>query len=670
MSGFRYQNQSRTRDPLNSFPPFRHSAKMLRIVLFLSLFLSLVFAKTHEFTFNVSLVEANPDGTHVRNMIGINGQWPLPIIRVAKNDRVIIHLNNHLEDRNTSLHFHGLFMKGQNQMDGAEHVTQCPIPPGHGFLYDFVVNQTGTYWYHSHLGAQYSDGLRGMFIVEEEKKEDYPFEFDVDVPLWVSDYYHDESSDIMKKFMTRFNPTGAEPIPQNSLFNDTRNATWDVMPDTTYYLRIVNMGMFVSQYLYIEDHTFTIVEIDGVYVDPVEVDSLMVTAAQRYGVLVKTKKKPTTGIFRFVNVLNQEMLDVLPADLQVISTNYMQYSLKKGQKKPAPLKTNTEEFEKLIDSLNPVDDFLLTPVEKQPLFDDPDYQIVLNFTMDNLGDGVNYAFFNDISYTLPKVPTLYTVLSSGDLATNPAIYGSNTNTFVLQYGEVIEIVLNNLDPGIHPFHLHGHTFQVILRSEGTDDDDNPVVYDPTNPNHTNFPSYPMVRDTVHANPNGYFVLRFKADNPGVWFFHCHVDWHLEQGLAITLVESPLEIQKEQANTEASHLEACKYYLISTKGNAAGNYGESELEWLDLTGENVQVAPLPDGFTLKGYIAFIACAAAAIFGLTSIYQFGVEDITTDNAEHLASKLHRILEDNNGGEYETMLTLENERERATGSSSVEE
>lgn len=637
---------------------------MLRIVLFLWL-IFLVFAKTHEFTFNASLVEANPDGTYVRNVIGINGQWPLPIIRVAKNDRVVIHLNNHLDDRNTSLHFHGLFMKGQNHMDGPEHVTQCPIPPGHSFIYDFVVEQTGTYWYHSHLGSQYSDGLRGMFIVEEENKSDYPFEFDVDVPLCISDYYHEESKDIMKKFKTRYNPTGAEPIPQNSLFNETRNATWEVLPDTTYYLRIVNMGMFVSQYLYIEDHTFTIVEIDGVYVEPVEVDSLELAVAQRYGVLVKTKKNPKHGIYRFVNVLNQEMLDVLPADLQVISTNYVEYPLDQKLKKPEPLETSTEKFEKLVASLNPIDDFNLTPLDKQPLLDDPDYQIVLNFTMNNLGDGVNYAFFNNISYTAPKVPTLYSVLSSGDLATNPLIYGSNTNTFVLQYGEVIEIVLNNMDPGIHPFHLHGHNFQLILRSPGTEDDENPDVYDPTNPEHTNFPSYPMVRDTVHTNPNGYMVIRFKADNPGVWFFHCHVDWHLEQGLAITLVEAPLEIQSQQPKTDSSHLEACEYYLIATRGNAAGNYGKSESEWLDLTGENLQVAPLPDGFTLKGYIAFVACAAAAIFGLVSIYQFGVEDITTDNAEHLASKLQHILQEHDGGEYEAML-LNNEGQRATGSS----
>lgn len=67
------------------------------------------------------------------------------------------------------------------------------------------------------------------------------------------------------------------------------------------------------------------------------------------------------------------------------------------------------------------------------------------------------AFFNDITYVKPKVPSLYTALSSGELATNPAIYGSNTNPFILNHNEVIEIVLNNLDPGKHPFHLRKNT---------------------------------------------------------------------------------------------------------------------------------------------------------------------------------------------------------------------
>jgi iron transport multicopper oxidase len=120
------------------------------------------------------------------------------------------------------------------------------------------------------------------------------------------------------------------------------------------------------------------------------------------------------------------------------------------------------------------------------------------------------AFFNNITYVAPKVPTLYTVLSAGQHATNPAVYGTYTHPFVLEKDQVVDIVVNNLDPGKHPFHLHGHTFQVIWRSEeeaGTFADSDVSAAD--------FVKVPMKRDTVVLRPNGNMVLRFKADNPGM-----------------------------------------------------------------------------------------------------------------------------------------------------------
>lgn len=125
------------------------------------------------------------------------------------------------------------------------------------------------------------------------------------------------------------------------------------------------------------------------------------------------------------------------------------------------------------------------------------------------------AFFNGITYVRPKVPTLFTVLTTGANATQPEIYGVNSHAFVLKKDEIIDIVLNNLDTGKHPFHLHGHNFQVIARS---DDGQGNFA------NNVTFPAVPMRRDTVLVRGKGNFVLRFKADNPGVWFFHCHLEW--------------------------------------------------------------------------------------------------------------------------------------------------
>lgn len=601
---------------------------LLNCIYIIALILK-VSAKTHTFNFNTTYVDANPDGLFQRKVIGINNEWPIPTIRVKKDDRVIIHLTNLLQV-NTSLHFHGLFQKDSNAMDGPEYVTQCPIAPGQTFTYNFTVpDQAGTYWYHSHSGAQYSDGLRGLFIIED----DLPFNFDEEVTLTVSDWYHKSSGEIMKKFLNRYNPTGSEPIPQNTLFNETKKSIWSVKPDTTYFLRIANMGMFTSQFLYIEDHTFTIVEVDGVLIEPKEVDYLYIAVAQRYGVLVKTKENAGKN-FRFINAMDQEMLDSVPDDLEIISTNWVVYD--DNIELPKPLSIDYDNF---VNSLGPFDDFGLETLAKTPLLSESDYRITLTFEMNNLGDGINYAFFNDITYTHPKVPTLMTVFSSGEYAMNEKVYGSNTNSYVLQDNEVVEIVLNNNDAGKHPFHLHGHVFQVVARSpEGEEDE--PYIYDPTNST-DHEPEFPMMRDTVMVNPFGYVVLRFTADNPGVWLFHCHVDWHLEQGLAITLIEAPLSIQKHQT-LPSDHLNTCIALDVPYYGNAAGNFGEKEEDWIDLTGENLQFAELPPGFTPKGYIAMALCTFVALYGVFTIYRYGMEDITTDESDHLIHKLYDILD----------------------------
>lgn len=98
------------------------------------------------FDWNVTWVSRNPDGQFERPVIGINNQWPVPVLNVTKNENVVINLHNQLGNQTTSLHFHGLFMNGTNEMDGPVGVTQCDIPPGESFTYNFTVEQPGTYW--------------------------------------------------------------------------------------------------------------------------------------------------------------------------------------------------------------------------------------------------------------------------------------------------------------------------------------------------------------------------------------------------------------------------------------------------------------------------------------------------------------------------------------------
>ena len=40
-----------------------------------------------------------------------------------------------------------MYQNGSSHMDGPVGVSQCEIPPGSSFTYNFTVDQIGTYWF-------------------------------------------------------------------------------------------------------------------------------------------------------------------------------------------------------------------------------------------------------------------------------------------------------------------------------------------------------------------------------------------------------------------------------------------------------------------------------------------------------------------------------------------
>jgi hypothetical protein len=74
------------------------------------------------------------------------------ILQVCLRDRVIVDITNNMAGRTTSIHWHGVFQKGSQYMDGVPMVTQCTIHEGDTFRYDFIANNEGTHFWHSHDG--------------------------------------------------------------------------------------------------------------------------------------------------------------------------------------------------------------------------------------------------------------------------------------------------------------------------------------------------------------------------------------------------------------------------------------------------------------------------------------------------------------------------------------
>ena len=171
------------------------------------------------------------------------------------------------------------------------------------------------------------------------------------------------------------------------------------------------------------------------------------------------------------------------------------------------------------------------------------------------------------------MPTFFSALTApATYQQNPQIYGQ-VNPQVLQYGQVVEIDLNNHDTRAHPFHLHGHQFQIINRAGD----------EPMWPGLYSTPAAPMRRDTVVVYPGVGITLRFIANNPGVWLFHCHTEFHVEAGMTATFIEAPDVMVARKPYIPNSHKNVCDEQGIPRAGNAGG----STTNWLDLSNANTE-----------------------------------------------------------------------------------
>eukprot|EP00456_Euglypha_rotunda_P035114 TRINITY_DN2707_c0_g1_i24.p1 TRINITY_DN2707_c0_g1~~TRINITY_DN2707_c0_g1_i24.p1 ORF type:complete len:159 (+),score=16.51 TRINITY_DN2707_c0_g1_i24:139-615(+) len=128
----------------------------------------------------------------------VNGKYPGPTIFATEGDTLHILVQNNLPYP-TSFHWHGLYFTGSNYMDGANSFTQCPIPPGKAFNYSFEVTQSGTYWWHSHVGGQLTDGLTGAIVIYE-KNDSLPQS--QNHIIQVTDWYHELAAELTNFYMS------------------------------------------------------------------------------------------------------------------------------------------------------------------------------------------------------------------------------------------------------------------------------------------------------------------------------------------------------------------------------------------------------------------------------------------------------------------------------------
>ncbi|KAJ7961444.1 Laccase [Quillaja saponaria] len=113
---------------------------------------------------------------------------------------------------------------------------------------------------------------------------------------------------------------------------------------------------------------------------------------------------------------------------------------------------------------------------------------------------------------------------------NNTMVGNGTKLMVLPFNTSVELIMQDtsiLGAESHPLHLHGFNFFVVGQGFGNFDPNK----DPANLNLVD----PVERNTVGVPADGWVAIRFLADNPGVWFMHCHLEIHTSWGLKMAWV---------------------------------------------------------------------------------------------------------------------------------------
>ncbi len=257
--------------------------------------------------------------------ITINGQLPAPLLRWREGEDITLHLTNDL-DVDTSIHWHGILLPPE--MDGVPGVSFAGVKPGETFTYRFPLKQAGTYWYHSHSGFQEQSGHYGPIIIEP--KGDDTIAFDRDYVIVLSDWTFDNPARVFAKLKKNSEVYNYQRRTLIDFFKDSsdRNfddtfrdrAMWgnmrmdprdiaDVTASTYTYLvnghgphdnwtglfnpgervrlRIINASAMTIFNFRLPELPMTVVQADGLNVQPVETDEIQIGVAETYDVVVE-----------------------------------------------------------------------------------------------------------------------------------------------------------------------------------------------------------------------------------------------------------------------------------------------------------------------------------------------------------------------------------------------
>ncbi|WP_251474429.1 multicopper oxidase family protein [Neobacillus mesonae] len=242
-----------------------------------------------EFDLTVQMSKKNFIKGKETNTLGYNGDYPGPVIRVKKGDKVSIKIKNNINE-DTTVHWHGLQVDGENDVGPHNR-----IKSGGNWNPGFTINQpAATLWYHPHphllhkAGEQVYKGLAGLFYIDDDISDSLPIpkKYGVnDIPLIIEDKKLDSNG----KFEYKLGMHDVMMSLQGGtiLVNGTINPYLEV-PSGKMSFRLLNgSNARFYEFLFSDNQRFYQIASDGGFLEkPVEMTKLILSPGERAEIIV------------------------------------------------------------------------------------------------------------------------------------------------------------------------------------------------------------------------------------------------------------------------------------------------------------------------------------------------------------------------------------------------
>ncbi|XP_019254607.1 PREDICTED: laccase-4-like isoform X2 [Nicotiana attenuata] len=477
--------------------------------------LSPAFAITRHYKFNVVMRNMSRLCS-TKPIVTVNGRFPGPTIYAREDDRVLIKVLNHVK-YNVSIHWHGIRQLRTGWADGPAYITQCPIQPGQSYIYNFTITGQRAEWWKSDTEAVINEALKSGLAPN------------------VSDAH-----------TINGHPGPVSNCPTQGGY------TLSVKPGKTYMLRVINAALNEELFFKIAGHKMTVVEVDATYVKPFKTDTIVIAPGQTTNVIVTADQS-----FGKYMVAASPFMDAPIAVDNITATATLHYSGALGSSPitltSTPPQNATSVANNFLDALKSLNS------KKYPAKVPQTVDHSLFFTV---GLGINpcptckqangsrvVASVNNITFVMPTVALLQAhffgingVFTTDFPANPPFVFNytgtaptnlattTGTKVYRLPYNATVQLVLQDtgiIAPENHPTHLHGFNFFLVGKGLGN-------FNSKTDPKNFNLID-PVERNTIGVPSGGWVAIRWRADNPGVWFMHCHLEVHTTWGLKMAFL---------------------------------------------------------------------------------------------------------------------------------------